>query len=96
MKIRISNDEYYKHKLEKEDNDPEKSHWNEANDPEWPFNFRQRQTDIVCADYFKVVIFWKKQFVKNGNFTDFRFLESKNWFVIHKSQTLRSNSAIVS
>ena len=29
MEIRITNDENYKH-------DPQKSHWNKANDHEWP------------------------------------------------------------
>ena len=36
------------------------------------------QTDIVCADYFKVIIFWKKQFVKNESFTNFWFVGSRN------------------
>ena len=34
------------------------------------------EADIICADYFKVTIFWKKQFVKNGNFTNFWFVGS--------------------
>ena len=47
-----------------------------------------RQVDIACFDYFKVTIFWKRQFVKNRSFTKFWFVGSKNWFVIHESWTL--------
>lgn len=34
--INMMNGEYCKHDPEKDDHDPEKSHWNEANGPEWP------------------------------------------------------------
>ena len=44
------------------------------------------------ADYFKVVIFQEKQFEKDGSFINFWFLGSKNWFVIHESWGLNSNS----
>ena len=37
-----------------------------------------RQTDISCADYFNVIIFRKKRFVKNGSFTNFWFMASRN------------------
>ena len=37
-----------------------------------------RQTNIVCADYLKVIILRKKQFVKNGSFTNFWFVGSRN------------------
>ena len=30
---------------------------------------------MFCLDYFKVIIFWKKQFVTNGSFTIFLFME---------------------
>ena len=30
-----------------------------------------RQADVVCAEYFKLTLFWKKQFVKNESFTKF-------------------------
>ena len=36
------------------------------------------EADIVCADHFKVTIFWKKQFVKNGSFTNFWLVGSRN------------------
>ena len=42
------------------------------------------------TDYFKIVIFWKKHFTKNGSFTTFWLVESRNWFMIHKSWTLNS------
>ena len=54
----------------------------------------ERQTDIVCADYFKVIIFWKKQIMKNGSFTNFWFVRSKNWFAIYELLTLNSNSGV--
>ena len=57
------------------------------------FNSRHIQTDIVCAGYCKVIIFRKKQFVKNKSFTNFWFVRSRNWFVIHELQTLNSISA---
>ena len=60
------------------------------------FNSRQGDTDIVCADYFKVIIFWEKLFMKNGSFTDFWFVRLRNRFMIHKSQTLNSSSVYMS
>ena len=48
-----------------------------------------RQTDIEYADYFKVIKFQKKPSMKNGSF---RFVGSRNWFVIHESRTLNSYS----
>ena len=41
------------------------------------YTYRQA-ADIVCADYFKVTVFWKKKFVKNGSFTNFWFVGSRN------------------
>ena len=32
----------------------------------------------------------EKLFVKNGSFTNFSFVGSRNWFVIHESRTLNS------
>ena len=52
-----------------------------------------RQTDIVCFDYFKVIIFWENQFVKNGSFTNFWLVGSRNCLMIHESRTLNSHSA---
>ena len=37
-----------------------------------------RQTDITCADYCNVIIFRKKQFLKNKSFTNFWFMGSRN------------------
>ena len=36
-----------------------------------------RQAGIVCTDYFKVIIFLEKQFVKNGSFMNFWFVGSR-------------------
>ena len=41
-------------------------------------SFNSRPTDMACADYFEIIIFWKKQFVKNGRFTSFLFVGSRN------------------
>ena len=40
-------------------------------------NSRQIQTDITCANYFKVM-FWEKRFAKNGSFTNFWLMGSRN------------------
>ena len=34
-----------------------------------------RYTGIVCADYYKVIIFWEKQFMKNGSFKNFCWIK---------------------
>ena len=39
-------------------------------------SFNSRQIDAACADYFKVIVFRKKRFVKNG--TSFWFVASRN------------------
>ena len=38
---------------------------------------------------------WEKQLVKNGSFTNLWFVETRNWFVIHKSRTLNSTSVLL-
>ena len=49
-----------------------------------------------CADYFKLTIFQKKkQFVKNGTLTNFSFMGSRKWFVIHKSNPPNSKPDIL-
>ena len=53
-----------------------------------------RQTNIAYADYFNVIISWKKRFTENWSFTNFCFAGSRSWFVIHESQTLSSYSHI--
>ena len=49
--------------------------------------FRQIDRHII-----NVIIFWKKQYVKNESSTIFWLVESRNWFMIHELQTLNSIS----
>ena len=62
----------------------------------WSFSLTpwilDREIDIICADYFKLTTFWKKQFLKNVSFTNLWFVGSGKWFLIHKSQLLNSIS----
>ena len=43
----------------------------------------------------KLSYFGKKRFMKNGSFKNFWFVGSRNWFVIHESGTLNSDSDIL-
>ena len=52
----------------------------------------KRLTDTVCTEPFKVIIFRKKQSMKNASLMNFLFVGSRNWFMIHESQTLNSSS----
>ena len=47
------------------------------------FYSRHVERHMACADCFKVIIFWEKQFMKNGTFTNFWFLGPRNWLMIH-------------
>ena len=49
--------------------------------------------DIYFCNDDKVIFKKKKQFAKDGSFTNFWFMGSKNWFINHKSRTLNSNPA---
>ena len=40
-------------------------------DQSYSFNLRHREVDIVCADYFKVIIFWKKTIREKLKFYEF-------------------------
>lgn len=47
-----------------------------------------RQTDITCTDHSN--LYFEKQFVKNGRFTNFWFMGSINLLVILESRTLKN------